>query len=143
MSLPPYGIDETIIDDDQNGRWFLVYNQSEGFQPWAYAIKTHGESEAEEIWSEQPRNVDADTEQLVVREIKRSDHVPMKYVIEITTDNLDAESIVREATNKIACELDWGGEDTTTIQATKAEQAGTPLPLLLVEYNMGTGFGEA
>lgn len=65
----PYGPDHTIVDDP-NGKWFLVYNEAEGFQPITYVIQAEDFASAEEVWSEQDRNKGTNTEQVVVRLIE-------------------------------------------------------------------------
>ncbi len=44
-----------------------------------------------------------------------------RFVITIDTDNPDALAIVREATERIACQLDWGEHNTEIIATTENE----------------------
>lgn len=67
----PYPIDCTIIDMPY-GDWFLAYDQAEGFQPMAYAICANDAGCADEVWAEQERNRETDTDQLVVVPLRRN-----------------------------------------------------------------------
>lgn len=57
------------------------------------------------------------------------------FKIIVTTDNPDGEAIVRTATEKIACELDWGGDRTTSIVAMETFRPDD-LPAFICQYDM-------
>lgn len=48
-----------------------------------------------------------------------------EFVIRITTDYSDAEAALRAAGEKIACELDWGGDATTSIEVIETSDPPT------------------
>lgn len=63
----------------------------------------------------------------------------MRYIIEVVTDNPDGDDIIRDAARKIACELDWGGENTTRIEVTGDGIGWDTTPRYLAGYEMEPG----
>lgn len=61
-----------------------------------------------------------------------------EFVIRITTDYSDAEAALRAAAEKIACELDWGGDATTSIEVTEQ----TDPPTYIAGWEMEPGDDE-
>ncbi len=66
--------------------------------------------------------------------------MPRTCGISITTDYADAEAAVRQATEILACEVSWGGEATTSVEAVETLSGGPPA--YLAGYEMRPGEGE-
>lgn len=67
---------DAIDEENAHGKWFVVYRQGEGFQPWVLAVRTDSETSAEEAWLNHDRNraefahADAsDVEDIAVRRV--------------------------------------------------------------------------
>lgn len=63
----------------------------------------------------------------------------MNYTITITTDNPDAEAIVRRGTQIITWQLTWGNDYTTSIEAVEGEATFAAAPRYLAGYEMEPG----
>lgn len=60
---------DAVISDDPNGKWFVLWNGAEGFDPFVALIRAEDASTAEEVWFENfPDRGDAET--LVVKTAK-------------------------------------------------------------------------
>ena len=59
------------------------------------------------------------------------------FAILIESDHPDAADIVREATEKVACQIDWGGNNSARIEA--VERHEDELDEHLASYDMEPG----
>ena len=64
--------------------------------------------------------------------------MPRTFTITIETDNPDGEAIVSEAARTIACQLDWGDQYTTGIEAVE-EHPFPAQPTYIAGYEMEPG----
>ena len=80
-----------------------------------------------------PRQIELDwaREATEVRAMTRT------FAILIESDHPDAADIVREATEKVACQIDWGGNNSARIEA--VERREDELDEHLASYDMEPG----